>query len=740
MPPGKVINNPRSIRFYSVLYLLITVMVFIVAAVVSLFSIERVNHSLEEVKNRNARQEIMHTIDTIVENLDKKMTSMAEWSEVHQQLRNPAYYAYVKEHRLLSGNPYLNSDYLLDIEIYNAERKSLKQGSGKRLPALVPLDQELWATVDKHGHYTVFRSISQVSPQDQQTRVIGYLGVKTDLLSRLETERMNFSVAESIKLNELSAPLPVSRLTDNLTFQLPENVDYRFLLDIVKRTLLFVVLGAMILSFVFYITAIRLLERPLGQLLKHLQALKRSDDEDLILDESLKLAELEEIRIALNDYQSTLSQATHELWEQAYHDVLTGCYNRRAFDEHWNSMQATVPGSRSFVSLLLFDCNHFKAINDTYGHVVGDHVLKKIAATIQQTLRSGDRLYRIGGDEFVLIMLNADAEDADQLATRCLEQIGRLDFSRHKIREPVRVSVGIAMTLADNPESLKTLHLKADVAMYHAKRPDNKNIVHFSDEMNIETASVFSSRVISAVHDAITFSDNILMHYQPILNFNSGEIEYYEALVRIQDGEGIILPVDIFQIVEDRGLEREFDRAVFKAVLRDLEAGSIPEGKGLSINLSGPCVIERELIQWLRPFEPYLKQYKIQLEVTETSLIRQLHTASHYLDQLRSKGFLVALDDFGSGYSSMRYLATMPVDLVKFDISLIRDLDESSRQKKVIEGLAGVILNAGFPLVAEGIESESMLQRVKNLGFTYAQGYLIGYPQPAADLLKDVAV
>ena len=142
----------------------------------------------------------------------------------------------------------------------------------------------------------------------------------------------------------------------------------------------------------------------------------------------------------------------------------------------------------------------------------------------------------------------------------------------------------------------------------------------------------------------------------------------------------------------------------------------------------------------MEPFEPFLQKYKIQLEVTETTLIRQLHTASNYLDQLRSKGFLVALDDFGSGYSSMRYLATMPVDLVKFDITLIRDLNESSRQRKVIEGLADVILNAGFPLVAEGIESEQMLERVRSLGFTYAQGYLIGRPQPAADLLKDVAI
>jgi diguanylate cyclase (GGDEF)-like protein len=502
----------------------------------------------------------------------------------------------------------------------------------------------------------------------------------------------------------------------------------------VKRTLLFVVLGALLLSFAFYTTAIRLLERPMQQLLKHLQALKDRGDEAVLLDESLNLSELEEVRVALNEYQDTLTHANQQLWEQAYHDVLTGCYNRRAFEEHWNGLKATVPGSRSYVSLLLFDCNHFKAINDTYGHDVGDHVLQAIGQAIQEALRSGDNLYRIGGDEFVLVMLHANAEAADQLARRCLERISRLDFVSYKIREPVRVSVGVATTLADNEDSLKTLHLKADIAMYHAKRPDNQNIVHFTDDMSDQTASVLSSRVISAVHDAITLGDNVVMYYQPILNLESQSVEYYEALVRIRDEQGMISPAEIFQIVENRGLEKEFDKAVLRAILRDLEAGLIPEGRGLSINLSGPCVIEKELLQWMEPFVPHLLKHKLQLEVTETTLIRQLHTASNYLDQLRRKGFLVALDDFGSGYSSMRYLATMPVDIVKFDITLIRDLDESSKQRKVIEGLAELILNAGFPLVAEGIESERMLERVQNLGFTYAQGYLIGHPEPAETL------
>jgi len=742
MALNKSLNKPRSIRFYSVLYLGITVLVFILAAVVSLYSINRVNESLEEVKNRNAKQEIAHTIDTIIEKLDTQMASVAAWDEVHQQLRNPAYYAYVKEHRLLGGNPYLGSDYLLDIEIYNINRESLIQSLGNGLPGTVPEDPKQWSVISPEGYFTKFRTITQKSLADQQERVVGYLGVSTDLLSKLENERMNFSVQGSIRLDDLSGPISIEQLADNILFQLPENLDYQFLLDVVKRTLMFVVLGAMILSFAFYTSAIRLLERPLDQLLKHLKLLKDSGDEAVIMDESLNLSELEEVRVALNEYQQTLTSANQQLWEKSYHDVLTGCLNRRAFDEGIKSLQRTVPGSRSFVSELLFDCNHFKSINDTYGHEVGDHVLKSIGVAIQSALRAGDKLYRIGGDEFVLIMLNADAAAADRLARRCLEKISRLDFVGHKIREPVRVSIGVATTLADDEEAISTLHHKADTAMYRAKKPDNASIIHYTDEMHANTSSVFSSRIVSAVHDAITLADNISMHYQPILNLGLGEVEYFEALVRIRDAKGIISPAEIFQVVEDQYLEREFDRAVLRAIQADLDAGSIPEGKGLSINLSGPCVIEKSLINWMEPFVPYLQKYKIQLEVTETTLInqRQLHAASNYLDQLRSKGFLVALDDFGSGYSSIGYLANMPVDLVKFDISLIRDLNESSKQRKVVEGLADVILNAGYPMVAEGIETEQMLERVRSLGFTYAQGYLIGHPQPAAGLLKDAAI
>jgi EAL domain-containing protein (putative c-di-GMP-specific phosphodiesterase class I) len=236
------------------------------------------------------------------------------------------------------------------------------------------------------------------------------------------------------------------------------------------------------------------------------------------------------------------------------------------------------------------------------------------------------------------------------------------------------------------------------------------------------------------VHQAITQGDNLVMYYQPVINLGDDRVEYYEALVRIKDGEGIIAPADIFQIVESRRLEQEFDQAVFGCIHNDLASGKLPAGTGISINVSGPSIIDERVVEWLKPFVTYIDRYKLLIEVTETSLIRQLHKAGHVLNQLRERGFLVALDDFGSGYSSLRYLASMPVDVVKFDITLIRGLEEDSQQRTVIEGLAEVIMDAGFPLVAEGIEHVELLDRVRDLGFGYAQGYLVGRPASSEEL------
>jgi EAL domain-containing protein (putative c-di-GMP-specific phosphodiesterase class I) len=271
--------------------------------------------------------------------------------------------------------------------------------------------------------------------------------------------------------------------------------------------------------------------------------------------------------------------------------------------------------------------------------------------------------------------------------------------------------------------------------MYRAKRPGQANVVMFTESLAQDSESLFSSWVNTAVYDAVIYGTGMSMHYQPIVDLGDGSICHYEALVRIeQDGE-LIMPSNIFPVVEARRLEVELDRAVLRSVLADLAAGKIPPDTGVSINLSGPSLVHEQMKSWLMDFKPYLARYRIMIEVTETALITQLGLANENLAQLREQGFEIALDDFGSGYSSVRYLATMPVDVVKFDITLVQGLQDDS-QRIMVTHLAQMILESGHQLIAEGIENTSTLEAVRSAGFARGQGYLFGRPAAQAALSR----
>jgi EAL domain-containing protein (putative c-di-GMP-specific phosphodiesterase class I) len=234
-------------------------------------------------------------------------------------------------------------------------------------------------------------------------------------------------------------------------------------------------------------------------------------------------------------------------------------------------------------------------------------------------------------------------------------------------------------------------------------------------------------------------ADLIEMHYQPIAKLSTGKVDYYEALLRVHDGDSLIMPSTIFPIIEERRIEAEFDVIILGQIARDIEAGKIPEGTGISFNVSGPGLIDPVVLEKIKGLAIHLKRYKLIIEVTETALITQLHLASSILNQLRQQGFLIALDDFGSGYSSLSYLANMPVDCVKFDISLIRQLFEGSRQSVIIENLAAMVIKAGYTLVAEGVETEDILKKIAQMGFTNGQGFLFGRPDKACREATTVA-
>jgi EAL domain-containing protein (putative c-di-GMP-specific phosphodiesterase class I) len=237
--------------------------------------------------------------------------------------------------------------------------------------------------------------------------------------------------------------------------------------------------------------------------------------------------------------------------------------------------------------------------------------------------------------------------------------------------------------------------------------------------------------VNTAVYDAVIHGRGLLMHYQPIVDLQSGAICHYEALVRISQDDELIQPSNIFPVIEARRLEVELDRAVIRQVQADLKAGRVQPGTGVSINLSGPTLVHEQVCNWLAGFQPHLKDYRVMIEVTETALITQIGLANENLACLHGQGFEIALDDFGSGYSSVRYLASMPVDVVKFDISLIQGLLDET-QGNIVSHLAQMILESGHQLVAEGIEDAATLHAVREAGFVRGQGYLVGRPSEKA--------
>jgi diguanylate cyclase (GGDEF)-like protein len=570
--------------------------------------------------------------------------------------------------------------------------------------------------------------------------MLGTLAIKLDFMRALkENQRFNHVSADSLSIHlDSQERLPLNQISSRLTFTLVPNPESVALADTIsqfQRQGIIVLIGLFLL---FYLVLASLLAAPLRRLSLHIDTLREGRGGLLAesFTRSLPVAELEKVRHSLNDYQSKLEQMHHslnekndELWTLAHHDPLTGIYNRRGFEEDWDHVLSVSSGHRLEVSMLLFDCDYFKAINDTYGHQTGDQVIQAITHSLQSTLRHGDRLYRLGGDEFATLFLDIEPSLALQTAERCIEAVSQHDFSSLGIREPVRISAGLAHASATDAETLATLPKQADMAMYHAKRPGKQKIAVYDDSMINDAGVLFSTGVTNAVFEAIETGKLIEMHYQPVVNLANGKVDYYEALVRIREGHELIMPSSIFPIIEARRLEAEFDLAVIGRIEKDLEQGSIPARTGISLNVSGPGVINPKIIGKLLELGRFLDRYRLIIEVTETALITQLHEASANLNKLRQDGFKIALDDFGSGYSSLGYLANMPVDIIKFDISMVRHLDAGGRQGLIVENLAAMIIKAGYHLVAEGIETEKTLQKIVGIGFSRGQGYLFGRPE-----------
>lgn len=739
-----------SISQYTLFFFMMLAAILVVVAWVALSEIALARVRLAQSDRHSALHELKQANVKLATELQRLRLDLASWDEIHQQLFEPMFYAHWRTTRALTAGRV--PAYVDGIDLYGRDGRILAGGAKQpnlRMPTQVSPDTTN-PYLAGHGRSTKVYYFFPVHSDTANGQLLGYVGIRLPYVSTLEAlHPLRYVNVATIRLGARAQQKPIN-LADApayIEFATNPNDEFRTAEDIMSSSLLRIALLCAVAALFAYFMITSLVTWPLRKLAKSIDMLR--EGQGAVLSDAYKqlwpVRELEQLRLAFNDYQTRLDDMhidlegkNKELWNLAHFDPLTGIHNRRAFEEDWNRLTARALSNSPFkLAFLLFDCDHFKAINDSYGHHVGDLVIKGIAQSLHAALRSEDRLYRLGGDEFVTLLYDTDLDQASTIAQRCIAQVSQYDFSARGVTEPIQISAGLAWWDGKNPDTLCVLHKQADLAMYHAKKPGQAKLALYTDEIADSSQAVVSTREIRAVYEAISSDgESIEMHYQQMVHLPSSNVDYYEALVRIRHDDGLILPFDIFSVVEARRLEIEFDLAVIDAVARDLERGFIPPGSGVAINISGPSIVNRGVAERLLELAAAKSNYHLGLEITETALITQLSHAAANLEQLRKAGFKISLDDFGSGYSPLRYLSSMPIDIVKFDISLIHSLARPDRQAIIVGKLAQLIRDSGYELVAEGIETQELLTIVTDLGFSHAQGYFIERPQPLHKLAR----
>jgi len=725
-----LISRSRSLRTYTLWLLGLGALVLVVLGWRMLDRLHVIEQAQQQEGAAAAQMEFERAVENTLAQVAGLAEQIASWDEVRQQLDAPTYYTYWRDNRATAQG--LWPSYVRGVELYNAHGDLLSSDAAK-LPSRLPAGQDAQLIVTRDGQLCMLRFAEVVEPGDALATPLGSVGLRVDFLSALrQLHRFTYIDPESLRLKPgYEGVYPTSMTVEMLSYQSRQAAWMSILPVLVRQTLAQFMAAFFILVALHYLLVTRLFTQPLRQLRNELEHLRAGDGTVHTPPEWMPVRELSEVRQALHEYRHSLEQAhskldlsNAQLWREAHIDALTGVYNRRAFDEDWSKLQRCEKNAP--LALILIDCDFFKAINDSYGHETGDRVLREIARLVAAELRHDENLYRLGGDEFLIILWDANEAQAMQIGERCRLAVSAASVASLGIREKLQISVGVVATESPCLE-LPDLLRRADMAMYRAKHEFGEaKVVLYGASMDQDQAQ-WSNRIVHAVVEAAATGVGISMHYQPVVTMPGGAIAYYEALARIVDEEGTIEPEYIFQVAARRRLHIPLDLAILGCVLADLRAGLIPRGQGVSINFDGASIADPQVVAAIDALLPYVEPYKIVLEITETSLISRFEHLSQVLTRYRSLGLFIALDDFGSGYSSLRYLACMPVDIVKLDRSLIESYREDSASRNMVVHVIDMLSDSGFKVVAEGISTEAQRVAFARMGVDFMQGWLFGH-------------
>jgi diguanylate cyclase (GGDEF)-like protein/PAS domain S-box-containing protein len=418
----------------------------------------------------------------------------------------------------------------------------------------------------------------------------------------------------------------------------------------------------------------------------------------------------------------------------AYHDALTGLPNRRLLSDRLAMAISQTDREENSLALLFIDLDRFKNINDSLGHHMGDELLRQVGTRLVASVRAGDTVSRLGGDEFVVLCPSCGG--AKDVSSMCEALI-------HKMSAPYRVesqelhitpSIGIAL-FPDDGEDVNTLIKNADAAMYQAKDSGRSTFQFYMRDLNEKTLERL--QLETRLRKAIDSSEFVL-YYQPKIDAQTGQFKGVEALIRWQDPlHGLIPPIKFIPLAEETGLIQQIGDWVLQESCQQIRRWQ-EQGLGgiqVAVNISGR---QFRLMDLAEKIPDILKgcgvsACLIELELTESMLMKNNEKSVQMLKSLKEQGFSVAVDDFGTGFSSLNYLRHFPVNILKIDQSFVREMMDDPATLAIVESIIALANALGMKTVAEGVETPQQRAALQEKGCHILQGYLISRPMPASD-------
>ena len=434
--------------------------------------------------------------------------------------------------------------------------------------------------------------------------------------------------------------------------------------------------------------------------------------------------------LATHEDVTDRQRAQEQIAHMARHDALTDLPNRVLLRERLEHELKRVKRGEC-LAMLCLDLDHFKSVNDTLGHPVGDELLKLVADRLRGCTREPDTIARLGGDEFAIIMTQLQQPaDATVLAKRIRDAIIKpYQIDGHQIISDISIGISIAPIDGTEPDRLLK---NADLALYGAKAEGRGTYRFFEQEM--DTRMKARRDLELDLRNALA-QNEFEIYYQPLVNLQTNEISAFEALLRWKHPvRGLISPAEFIPIAEETGLIIPIGEWVLATACK--EAVNWPDHVKVAVNLSPAQLKSRNVVKVVTTAitESGMKASRLQLEITESILMQNTFATLATLHELRKLGVQIAMDDFGTGYSSLSYLRSFPFDKIKIDRSFIQDLANGAEPHAIVNAVAGLAKCLNMVSTAEGVETQQQFDALQAMGCTEMQGYLFSKARPADEV------